>query len=564
MRIDPAARSRWKFLAALLGALLVVAIIFDIVRPQRPVKPEVPAPVGPTTADLFTSIPADTLPIAWNAWSDESFAAAHSRGVPVVVLLTASWCESCILYEGALALRSDLRARLERDVVAVRTDIDRRPDVNARYRDESYALPTWIFLTPAGEVWDLADAPRPEALARLLDELLASPRAARRDPGLQALQPPPRPASPHLAGIAARIQADLVAAWPAAGVPLDATTPLLDGEALGFLAMRAGGGDVAARTFFLDGMRRITTLVDAACGCIEQDYEPIAGRVQRARFLDTHAMLLDLYATAWEMTRDSLFARTADGIAHWTQTTLLDAPAGLFRSAQGTLVMHEGRPAVTSAERGRVIGHAGALEPHVAAIYPTPGNARLAAALLRWGSLRADPAMIERARHTLTRLQRAAAPLPPHDWTRTGDALVASPHTFLHDGAELGLAWLAADERDIAAVRRVADAMIAQYEAPNGAFADVAGDAPETAPERMRVRMTPLAGNARAAQFLIALATVTGEIRYAAAAQRALEAWSHAVRQESPWAAASFGSAVTALTTSPLLKADGDLQRSSK
>jgi len=544
----PRSRPRWQLPAALLGMLLVVVLAFDIARRERTVT-TAPAPAPTATADVFTAIPADTLPIAWRSWSEDSFAAARTRGVPVVALLTASWCESCILYEGALARRADVRTHLERDVVAVRADIDRRPDVNARYRDDRYALPTWIFLAPTGEVWDIADAPRPEALARLLDELVASPRAARRDPGLQALLPPPRPPSPHLDEHPARIQADLVAAWPQPNLALEATTPLLDGEALGFLVARARAGDVAARTFFLDGMRRVAALTDASCDCIEQEFEPVPGRVQRARFLDTHAMLLDHFATAWEMTHDSTFARAADGIARWTQATLFDTQAGLFRAAQGTLVMHEGRPAVTSAERAGVAGHAGALEPHAPDVYPTPGNARFAAALLHWGTLRGDGAATARAHNVLAQLQRAANPLPPHDWTREGERTAAPRHAFLRDGAELGLALLATDDEGLAAASRLANAMLEQFGAPNGGFADVTDSS--RAPERMRVRMTPLADNARAAQFLIALSAASGEVRYAAAARRALEAWSLAVRSESPWAAAAFGAAVIALATTP-------------
>jgi len=547
MTTDPThSRPRWHFPIALLGVLLVVVIGLVIARRQRPV---VPAPVLQPAADEFTAIPPDTLPIAWNAWSEESFTAARTRGVPVVALLTASWCESCILYEGAVARRTDLRAHLERDVVAVRADIDRRPDVNARYRDDRYALPTWILLAPTGELWDIADAPQPDALVRLLDELVASPRATRPDPGLRALLPLPRPPSPHLDEHPARIQDDLLAAWPLPNLMLEATTPLLDGEALGFLAARAAAGDVPARTFFLDGMRRVAALADPSCGCIEQDFEPVPGRIQRARFLETHAMLLEQFATAWEMTRDSTFARAADGIARWTQATLFDARVGLFRAAQGTLVMHEGRPAVTSAERARVGGHAGALEPHAPDVYPSAGNARLAAALWRWGTVRGNAAATGRAHEVLAQLQRAATPWPPHDWVREGDRIVPSPDAFLRDGAELGLASLAMHPDAIPVARRLAAAMRAQFAAPNGGFTDVADST--GVPERMRVRMTPLADNARAAQFLIALAGVTGDGRDAVAARRALEVWSLAVRSESPWAAASFGSAVLALATAP-------------
>ena len=150
------ARLRRNFAAALIGILLVVVIGLVVARRPRPV---IPGPASTPAADPFTTIPPDTLPIAWHSWSEDSFHVARNRGVPVVALLTASWCESCILYEGALARRADVRMHLERDVVAVRADIDRRPDVNARYRDERYALPTWIFLAPTGEVWDIADAP---------------------------------------------------------------------------------------------------------------------------------------------------------------------------------------------------------------------------------------------------------------------------------------------------------------------------------------------------------------------------------------------------------------------
>jgi uncharacterized protein YyaL (SSP411 family) len=88
--------------------------------------------------------------VRWLDWSDEAFQKARAADTPVVLHLTASWSNGCRVMEDSTYADDEVAGLLNRDYVAIRVDIDRRPDLNDRYN--LGGIPTTAFLTPGGDL----------------------------------------------------------------------------------------------------------------------------------------------------------------------------------------------------------------------------------------------------------------------------------------------------------------------------------------------------------------------------------------------------------------------------
>ena len=88
--------------------------------------------------------------IAWVPWNAEAFARAGREGRPVLLSITAAWCEACHEMDRTTYADPEVASIVRDRFVPVRVDADRRPDINERYNLGGW--PTTAFLTPAGEV----------------------------------------------------------------------------------------------------------------------------------------------------------------------------------------------------------------------------------------------------------------------------------------------------------------------------------------------------------------------------------------------------------------------------
>ncbi|UCE01878.1 MAG: thioredoxin family protein [Candidatus Latescibacterota bacterium] len=518
-----------------------------------------PLPRTPARLDERFTVPRDTIPIAWHPWSSALFARAQRERTPVVALLDAAWCESCQLYAATLASSRAARAALENDVLAVRVDVDRRPDVHARYHVTFDTLPTLIFLDPDGGVWDLTDAQQPSELVDAIAELRRS-RQPRADPELEWLSqaaatrrhaPTPRAGRVPAAeadSLVTEIVGSLVDAWPHAEEVLELDTPLLEWDVMRFLRRHVERrASPLSRRLFLQGLRQVVAAPLFRDGSILREVEGAEDRVARARFLETNATLLDHFRLAAEWSGEDLYAEAARRVERFLIDTLFNADAGLFCDAQGTIVLDEnGWPLLRGSEHARMGEHlrSEGLEPHVVPVFTIPGNARALVALR-------EKELVEPA---LARLweQVERRGYVPHDLTLdAAGVLQASRFEFLQDVVELGDAILALrphltqSDLWLARCRTLADALLARFRSPEEVLLLDApyAERPRT-PARMRVPLTPITVNARAVEFLLQLGAETGEERYRAAALQLLRACVLALESASVWEATEVGSAI--------------------
>ena len=96
-------------------------------------------------------------PVDWWPWSDEAFAAARDRDVPVMLSVGYSACHWCHVMAHESFEDPPTAALLNETVVAIKVDREERPDVDAVYMTATQAMtgqggwPMTVFMTPARE-----------------------------------------------------------------------------------------------------------------------------------------------------------------------------------------------------------------------------------------------------------------------------------------------------------------------------------------------------------------------------------------------------------------------------
>ncbi len=96
-------------------------------------------------------------PVDWWPWTDEAFAQARERNVPVLLSVGYAACHWCHVMAHESFEDEGVAAAVNADFVAIKVDREERPDVDAVYLQATTAMtghggwPTTALLTPEGE-----------------------------------------------------------------------------------------------------------------------------------------------------------------------------------------------------------------------------------------------------------------------------------------------------------------------------------------------------------------------------------------------------------------------------
>jgi uncharacterized protein len=96
-------------------------------------------------------------PVDWWPWSDEAFAQARARDVPVLLSVGYSACHWCHVMAHESFEDPQTATLLNENLVAIKVDREERPDVDAVYMAATQAMtgqggwPMTVFMTPDGE-----------------------------------------------------------------------------------------------------------------------------------------------------------------------------------------------------------------------------------------------------------------------------------------------------------------------------------------------------------------------------------------------------------------------------
>lgn len=200
----------------------------------------------------------------WVEWSAETFARARAEGRYILVDGAAEWCHWCHVMDETTYRDPAIARTLREKFVAIRVDIDERPDIGERYAD--WGWPATIILSPAAEeLGKYRGYLEPAELKAILAKVEGMEAGETADPAGD--QPAPLSA---LSWIGARSAIDLDAYYDdrLGGWGRRQKLPL--GDNLLFELRRATRGDEAAKARAVFTLRQQRALVDPVWGGVYQ------------------------------------------------------------------------------------------------------------------------------------------------------------------------------------------------------------------------------------------------------------------------------------------------------
>lgn len=450
--------------------------------------------------------PGDDSLVEWRDWGPAAFDAADRLGRPVLLSVTAPWCEPCREMDAATYADPRVAAHVDDGFVPVRVDADRRPRVRERYATGGF--PTTAFLAPDGTVLTAAGYLGPDGMRQVLDSVRETWDAKGASAGTvpRALGVAEPPGGAVTAAVEAHMVEQVAAAFDTeyggwgegAKFPLPAT--------VAFAAKR--DRDRATRT--LEALA--THLTDTYGGgfyrvATERDWSGL----RREKLADVNAGLVEAFVAGYLYTGEGAYRDAAASGVDYLTTTLWTGEA--FAASQA------GGDYYTMAASDREAADPPPVDDTVLA----DRNGLAAGALLGFAAVTDHEAARRYATRALDHVVE----------TLVADGAVAhhdgpdAPTGLLADHARLLAGLTAAAQvagRDTAVARAVADHALSELDGTSGAFRD----GPAGGAGLCDRPLYPVETNAELADALVDLAALTGEERYRSAAGDALAAFADA------------------------------------
>jgi uncharacterized protein len=470
----------------------------------------------------------ERLPITWYDWEEESFELAETLELPVLLYVTAPWCEPCHLMERTTLADVDVVATINDNFIPIMVDSDKRPDVDSRYNKGGW--PTTAFLTAGGDVLESHNFLTSQEMLGVLQRIKArfageqaipSPTIAVRPTVLLAeLEERPETVGQLTSDLSDEIAHKVLEAFDREHGGFGAAPKFHHADVLEFaLAMAHRSGDEGLLQVVhgsLEAMAR-GGLYDHVDGGFFRYSTTADWRIPHyEKMLGDQAQLLMLYLHAYQASGLQAYLDAAQGILNYVDTVLWDRDRGCFHSSQ------EADPAYYALDAQ---SRAGRTAPYVDKTVYTERNAAMASAYMLSSAVLNVPRYADLAIRALEYL-----------WQKSYQAGLGMAHYFdnqpylpglLADQAAMAQTWLDAFEhfgREVYLQRaetllRFADNALRDLD---GRYFDTMA-APE-AVGRLRRREKPFCENVIAAEAHLRLSRLTGREEYRQLAQQTLEA----------------------------------------
>lgn len=492
-----------------------------------------------------------TTPIRWQHFEPATLKAAAAADRPVLMLLTAPWCQHCRELLATSFADPQVQSLVHDGFVAVHVDAERRPDVNQRYGTGSW--PTIAWLTPDGELIAQDNWLDADALRTRLERVRTAWQKNKQDiqRGLRELWAHrlDRPAGKH--GKLRREMVDDIT---------DAIYEKFDHrhggfgdgikfphpEALDFALVQVMKRDDERMrevvTLTLDRMMEspLHDIVDG--GFFRFSRTPDWQTPNHEKLLDQNALVLRAYLEAFQVFGKPAYRAAAEGIARWMTTTMRDPHTGAFAGSQDGDGDYYVGDAMDRARR-----QAPALDRTVY----SHANALAVSSLLKAAAVLARPEWREQAMGTLRFLLENLHDGQDvfHYWDGTYHLPGMLSDQALLIRASIDASQNTGDADLLLPAEAIAERALARHKAPNGGFFDILHDPGNQG--SMRRRNRSILDNATMAESLVRLSYLSRRPEFYDEAVQALESFADDYK-EYGYYVAGYGRAVDLIFYEPL------------
>jgi hypothetical protein len=464
----------------------------------------------------------------WEEWSPASFERARRERKYILLGGAAEWCHWCHVMDDTTYVDPEVGRILRERFVAIRVDIDARPDIAERYGD--WGWPATILFSPdAEEIGKYRGYLAPPELIGILRgierahvEAVNAAGGSWNDPGKRV---PPVEA---LGWIGARIALDMDEYFDRneGGWGMRQKAPL--GSNVSFELVRHAHGDPLALKRAVFSLEKQRALIDPIWGGI---YQYSAGSTwadpHYEKLMSYQAENIEAYAKAFAVTKTQALLADAQRLERYLATFLRNDEGGFMVSQDADVGSHDKtKPFVDGHvyygldDAGRRALGMPRVDPNIYGLE----NGLAIAALCSLYEASPDPAVLDRARKAADLLLRTHV-TPEGAVRRPGKAEAVR---FLADAASFGrglarLAQVTGDSTYKEAAGRVAKAMLSDFS--DGDLGALWASTPDPAAAGVFARREkPFPHNVMAARFLGALAKITGDKTHADRARSVLAA----------------------------------------
>lgn len=452
----------------------------------------------------------------WESWSAEAFARARREKRYILLDGSAEWCHWCHVMDETTYRDPEIGRILRERFVAIRVDIDARPDLAERYGD--WGWPATIIFTPeAEEVGKYRGYLTPAELGRILTDIERAAAEAAKGAGAAFRDPADKaPPAQALDWVGARVALDMDDYFDAkeGGWGMRQKVPI--GANAEFELVRRSHGDPGALRRALFTLEKQRALIDPIWGGI---YQYSAGSTwtdaHYEKLMAFQASNIEAYARAYSITKDTKLLADAQSLERYLITFLMNKDGAFLVSQDADVGAHNPTAPFIDGAVYYKLDDAGRRKlgiPRVdESVYGLENGLAIAALCALYEAAR-DPAVLARARRAADLLMKTH--LTPEGRVRR-PGLGGASVWYLADGASFGralarLALVTGEASYREAALRVAKAMIDElFDPSTGAFFGHSADPSAVGVFARRDR--PFVYNVLAARFFGALHALVGE-----------------------------------------------------
>jgi uncharacterized protein YyaL (SSP411 family) len=320
-------------------ALALLLLVASTGCASRPGTSGARAARATTTAALPEGAPREEL--AWATFSPETFARAKAERKYIVMDGSAEWCHWCHVMEATTYHDPAVRKILDERFIAVKVDVDARPDLEERYGDWGWPA-TIVFSPDAAEVGKYRGYIEPGKFAAILNEVVASEIAEGRPPAPRTIAPRTPLSDEHLDWIQHAVDVELDDYYDddQGGWGRTQKAPL--GWDNAWTLFKAEKGDAEARKKAIFTLDQQSKILDPVWGGI---YQYSAARNWDSphfeKLMTFQAPALDNYATAYRLTRDPKQLARANAMLGYIDRFMKGPDGGFYTTQDADLNAHD-------------------------------------------------------------------------------------------------------------------------------------------------------------------------------------------------------------------------------